>query len=131
MGNLKKLLVFAAISLAALPGVTSADGASPVNGPMTGTGFTIDSSSFSVIGSRDGTTFKEGGGNFNAFAARAVKLLMISLALLCTVLIVAGGIWMSVAGGDSDRVSRGKTLVTYALVGLAVALSSYALISLV
>ena len=112
MGNLKKLLVFAAISLAALPGAASADGTSPVSGSMTGTSFTISGSEFSILKGNLAGQLTKGGENINIFASGAVRLMMIALALLCTVLIVAGGIWMSVAGGDSDRVSRGKTLVT-------------------
>jgi hypothetical protein len=100
---------------------------------LTSSRFSIKASEFSLIGGKDGpaTSSNKGLRNVNSLAGQAVKLMMISLSLLCTVLLVAGGIVMATAGGNDERVTKGKTMITYSLIGLFVALSAYALIAAV
>lgn len=101
---------------------------------MTSPTFVIPTNQFNLIGNKDSvtaTSAKGGINNVNTLAVQIVRMMMIALSLLCTVLMVAGGIVMATAGGNEDRVSKGKTMLTYSLIGLFVALSSFALISTV
>lgn len=108
----------------------AASDADPSN--MAGKNFTIFTSEVSLLGNQGGpaATAHAGIGNINALAKQAVRILMIGLSILCTVMIVAGGIVMATAGGNQDRIGKGKNMLIYSLVGLSVALSSYLLISL-
>lgn len=103
------------------------------NDDMTSSGFTLSPSGFTLIGEANGPSTKADGGigNINTLAQSAVSYMMIGLSLLCTVLIVAGGLIMSVAGSDQTQLDKGKSLVKYSLMGLAVALASYLIITTV
>ncbi len=126
------LSALAALALAAAVFTPTALAGELTTGSLMDTSFQISASELNLVGKSDGAaqaSTGQGIKNVNVLAAKIVRLAMIALSLVCTVLIVAGGIVMATAGGNEDRVSKGKTMVMYSLVGLFVALSSYAIIA--
>lgn len=75
------------------------------------------------------TSLQQGDSNF------AVKNLInnaiIILAGLCVIVIVIGAIRIAISNGDTNAVTSGKHAVLYAVIGLAVALLSYAIVNFV
>ncbi|MBI5595767.1 MAG: hypothetical protein HY928_06725 [Elusimicrobia bacterium] len=97
---------------------------------MTSANFTISAGDFNLLRNKNGTADVTGGGikNVNSLAARIVRLAMIVLALLCTLIMAAGGMIMTFTSFNEDAKAKGKTMIFYSLVGLFTALSSYALV---
>lgn len=97
---------------------------------MTSANFSISAASFNLIGQKGGTTDVTGGGikNVNSLAARIVRLTLLTLSLVCVLLIVGGGIMMTFASFSDETVTKGKTMVVRSLLGLLIALSSYAMV---
>lgn len=99
---------------------------------VTSVNFSINTRDFSLIGNKGGASDISGGGvrNVNALAVHVVRLLMIGLSLMCTIFIVLGGINLTFTGSEKSRDS-GKRMIVWSIFGLAVALSSYLIVSLV
>ena len=129
--HLPKILALALMAGCALaPAQGWADG----TGDLSSSKFMFDPSGISIIGGKSGNPSSVTGGgvnNVNALAAKVVRLMLIALSILCTCVVVAGGLMMAVSAGNEERVSFGKSMVTYSLLGLFIALASYSIIALV
>jgi hypothetical protein len=55
---------------------------------------------------------------------RALNYILGLVGVICVVMLVVGGIFYMTAGGDERRAELGKKTVTYAVIGLAIALVS-------
>jgi len=80
--------------------------------------------------------FKVAGGDpakdtLNLKVASVVSVLMFILGALSVIMIIVGGIRYTVSNGDSSRVKAAKDTVTYAVVGLVVAILAYAIVNFV
>ena len=51
--------------------------------------------------------------------------------VICVVVIIVGGIFISTASGDSSKVTKGKNAILYGLIGLVVSVLSWAIIKFV
>ena len=60
-----------------------------------------------------------------------IKLLMYVIGAVSIIVAVIGGFQMLLSGGEMEKVKLGRRMVTYALVGLLVALLGYALVGFV
>ena len=59
------------------------------------------------------------------------SVLLFAIGAISVIMIIIGGLRYVVSGGDSSNVSAAKNTILYAIVGLIVALLSYALINFV
>lgn len=62
---------------------------------------------------------------------KVITLLGTLIVLASVVGIVVGGAFLVFSGGDDGKVSRGKDIIVYSLIGLAVTLCSYLIVTLV
>lgn len=51
--------------------------------------------------------------------------------VICVVVIIVGGIFMTTSAGDPSKVAKGKKAVIYGIVGLAVAILAWAIVKFV
>ncbi len=63
-----------------------------------------------------------------AFAVGALKLLLLVIGGLAVVVILIGGFRLTVSQGNQKSVEAGKSAITWAVVGLIIALLSYSLV---
>ena len=62
---------------------------------------------------------------------KIIKLLMTLIGMLSIVFIIVGGIQMTLSTGNAAHVKSARETVIYAVVGLVVAISAYALVSFI
>jgi hypothetical protein len=80
--------------------------------------------------------FKTAGGdpatdNFNLKISSVVSVLMYILGVLSVIMIIVGGIRYTASNGDAGRIKAAKDTITYAVVGLVVAILAYAIVNFV
>lgn len=80
---------------------------------------------FKVVGGDPATD------NFNLKIASVVSVLMFILGALSVIMIIVGGIRYTTSNGDSGRIKAAKDTITYAVVGLVVAILAYAIVNFV
>ncbi len=57
-----------------------------------------------------------------------IDTLLFVVGVLAVIMIIVGGIMYATSTGDSGRVSKAKNTITYAIVGLVVAMAAYAIV---
>jgi hypothetical protein len=67
--------------------------------------------------------------SFLALGANFIGSLVLLMIVLCTILFLVGALLLILSRGKEDQVSRGKNLMIGSLIGLAIVLGSYAIIS--
>lgn len=60
-----------------------------------------------------------------------VKILLFLIGVLSVIMLIYGGIQYTLSSGDSGKVTNAKNTILYAIVGLVVAILSYAIVSFV
>lgn len=60
-------------------------------------------------------------------AALIIQGLLTFLAIIFVILIIYGGFLYMTAMGESDKVKKGKSVITYAVIGLIIIISAYAI----
>lgn len=60
-----------------------------------------------------------------------INVMLQVLGILAVIMIIVGGIRYTISNGDASRVKAAKDTITYAVVGLIVALLSYAIVNFV
>jgi hypothetical protein len=60
---------------------------------------------------------------------RLVDVLLYVVGILAVIMIIVGGILYTISGGDAGKVAKAKNTLTYAIVGLLVALFAFALVN--
>ena len=76
-------------------------------------------------------TYNSGTGNITTMIGDIVRIMLISISTLAVLCIAVGGAMMSVSGGNSDRVSKGKAIVTHSIQAIGLSLSAYLIIQFV
>lgn len=71
------------------------------------------------------------GANVSLSIENIIKLLLWALGVICVIVIIIAGIQYAVAAGDSNQITKAKNTILYAIVGLVVALLSYAIVNFV
>lgn len=71
------------------------------------------------------------GANVSTSIENIIKLLLWALGVICVIVIIIAGIQYAVAAGDSNQITKAKNTILYAIVGLVVALLSYAIVNFV
>lgn len=82
---------------------------------------------------KEGDLGLESGGDVNLqqLIVSIVKYLMTFLGIIAVVIILYGGfVWMT-AGGNDDRVGKAKRIITAGIIGLAIILAAFAIVTFV
>lgn len=64
------------------------------------------------------------------FFEHVSNLLLVGIATLAALLITVAGLRMAVSAGNTDEASKGKTMLRFNIMALAIALLSYAIVNL-
>lgn len=64
---------------------------------------------------------------FKTFLGKIVDILIFIIGAISVIMIVVGGLRYTLSGGDANSITAGKNTVIYAIIGLVVALMSYAI----
>ena len=78
--------------------------------------------------SADGTIYQ---GDANAIIVNIVSGVLGLAGIVAVCMIIYGGVTYMMSAGDAGKVKKGKTILTYSIVGLIVVLLSYAIVSFV
>ncbi|MBR2586960.1 hypothetical protein IKE71_01140 [Candidatus Saccharibacteria bacterium] len=62
---------------------------------------------------------------------KITSYILYALGIISVIMLIVGGVKYALSGGDSKAVTDAKNTIIYALIGLAVALLSYAIVSFV
>ena len=71
-----------------------------------------------------GDTSGIGGLSLLEIAGNVLRLLLSIVGMLAIIMMVIGGIWMFSAAGNEKQYETGRSIVTYAIIGLAIAIGS-------
>ena len=74
---------------------------------------------------------EKSGSIVEAVILRAINILMLFLGTVAMILLMAGGLTWILAGGEEGRIDRGKAIITQTVLGMVIALLSYAIVSFV
>lgn len=77
----------------------------------------------------DNEICKNRGDNANDLVKNLVNTLLFVVGLLSVIMIIVAGILYTTSAGDSNKVSRAKNTLTYAIVGLVVSILAYAIVN--
>ena len=67
---------------------------------------------------------------FLQLIANIIRFLVNLTLIIAPILIVVGGLFIMTAGGSAERMSKGKSIIMAAVVGIVIALTSYLIIKL-
>ncbi len=70
-------------------------------------------------------------GNSNFAVKNIINNALAVLAALCVLMIVVGGLRIAISNGDASAVTWGKMSILYSVIGLGVAVFSYAIVNFV
>lgn len=113
------VLLVAVASVGVLPGATAF--ACDVSNPS------VSSGADCARGNGQPTQLVGDGGIFN----RVTSILLFIVGALAVIMLIFGGIRYIVSGGDQANVTAAKNTILYAIIGIVVALLSYALVAFV
>ena len=65
------------------------------------------------------------------FVANAINTVLIIVGALSVIMVIVGGLRYTLSGGDSAGLKSAKDTIMYALIGLAITLLSFAIVSFV
>lgn len=63
--------------------------------------------------------------------AVVINIMIFVAGIIAVIMIIVGGIQYATSSGDSNSISRAKNTILYAIIGLAVAIMSFAIVSFV
>jgi hypothetical protein len=69
--------------------------------------------------------------NLPEFFIKIMNILLLLIGMLSVVMIIFGGFIMITSGGAPTQITKGKSIVTWAVAGLVVALLAFSIISIV
>lgn len=75
--------------------------------------------------------FKKGSNPIGSFIIEIINFLVLTIGSLCFVAIVIGGFVLMTSHGDTNQLEKGKSIITLAIVGLVIVLTSYFIASFV
>lgn len=80
---------------------------------------------------KDTSVCKSSGDKAQSQVRIIISTLLMVLGIMSVIIIIIGGIMYTTSGGDSGRVKAAKDTVLYAVIGLIVAILSYAIVNFV
>ena len=67
----------------------------------------------------------------DGFVFNTIKMVIVIIGALSVIMVIIGGLRYTLSGGDSAGLKSAKDTIVYALVGLAVSLLSFTIVSFV
>lgn len=67
----------------------------------------------------------------DSLVTQVVNMLLWAVGIVAVVMIIVGGLKYMTAGGDSNKITSAKNTILYAVIGLVVAIFSYAIVAFV
>lgn len=66
-----------------------------------------------------------------SFIIQAINFLILSIGSVCFVAIVIGGFTLMTSHGNENQLTKGKDIITYAVIGLVITLTAYYIVAFV
>ncbi|MCA1807369.1 MAG: pilin [Actinobacteria bacterium] len=63
--------------------------------------------------------------------ASVTEFVFIAAGIISVVMIIVGGYWYTLSGGDPQKVSRAKKTILWSVIGLAMSISAWAIVGFV
>ncbi len=70
---------------------------------------------------------KLGGGDVRQTAARIINVALSFLGIISVIIVITGGFKYMISGGEEDKTTKAKDLITSGIIGLAIILSAWAI----
>jgi len=83
-----------------------------------------------LIGSAD-DILGTGQGDARAFVTNILRWALTFLGLVCVIMIIYGGFLYITAAGEEDKAKKGRTIILYCVIGIAIIAASYAIVNTV
>ncbi len=99
-------------------------------GPVVFAADCVDNSSASIIDAPSSLP-RVGCGNDKSYLQTILKLVFGALAMFSLLFVVIGGFKYTISGGDSNAIASAKKTILYAVVGLAIGVSTFTIVSYV
>lgn len=80
-------------------------------------------------GNSDTAVCQSQGDEAQSIIGQIVNVLLFILGAVCVIVVIIGGIMFATSSGSADQVKRAKDTVMYAVIGLAIAIISYAAVN--
>lgn len=77
------------------------------------------------------TVCKGGGGGVFEILKGVINLLITIAGIVSVIMIIVGGIKYSTSGGDAKAISSGKDTIVYSVIGLVIAIMSFAIVNFI
>ena len=74
---------------------------------------------------------QSGAGGFNTTVTRIINGMLLMIGIVATIAIIIGGIRYTTSNGDANQTKTAKNTIMYAVIGLIVAILSYAIVNFV
>lgn len=72
-----------------------------------------------------------GQGDARSFVTNILKWALSFLGLVCVIMIIYGGFLYITAAGEEDKAKKGRTIILYCVIGIAIIAASYAIVNTV
>lgn len=72
-----------------------------------------------------------GQGDARAFVTNILRWALTFLGLICVIMIIYGGFLYITAAGEEDKAKKGRTIILYCVIGIAIIAASYAIVNTV
>ena len=82
-------------------------------------------------GNADTSVCKAQGDNAQSMIQTVINILLYVLGIIAVIMIIVGGIRYTTSNGDSSALTSAKNTILYSIVGLVVAILSYAIVNFV
>lgn len=82
-------------------------------------------------GNADNSVCKAQGDNAQSMIQKVINILLYVLGIIAVIMIIVGGIRYTTSNGDSSALTSAKNTILYSVVGLVVAILSYAIVNFV
>lgn len=84
-----------------------------------------------INNSDSGTCNTTGSNNLQGFIKNIVNILLYIIGAIAVLMIIIGGLRYVISGGDSGQTKSARDTVLYAVIGLVIAVMSYAIVNFV
>ncbi|HEY5714718.1 MAG TPA: hypothetical protein VIT68_05195 [Candidatus Gracilibacteria bacterium] len=69
-------------------------------------------------------------GNENSFLDKVIRFMAVSIGTFAVLAMTIGGYYLVIANGDQNQITKGKSIMTYAIIGVVVSFAAYYIIGL-
>ncbi len=63
--------------------------------------------------------------------ASVTEFVFIAVGIISVIMVIVGGYWYTLSGGDPQRVARAKKTILWSVIGLAISISAWTIVNFV